>query len=98
MSTQMSDEEIRKLAHSRVAAKKGFFSNLFIYLVVNAFLVLIWYFASGAGYPWFLWVMGGWGIALVFHFFNVFVFPREGGDWERNQVQKEMDKIKKSQG
>jgi len=98
MSTQMSDEEIRKLAQRRVAAKKGFFSNLFSYIVVNAVLVLLWYFVSGAGYPWFLWVMGGWGIALIFHFFGVFVFPREGGDWEQRQVQKEMDKIKKSRG
>ncbi len=96
MSTQMSDEEIRKIAHSRVAAKKGFYSNLLSYIVVNALLVLIWYFVSGAGYPWFLWVLGGWGIALIFHFFNVFVFPKEGGDWERKEVQKEMEKIKKS--
>ncbi len=98
MSTQMSDEEIRKLAQRRVAAKKGFFSNLFSYIVVNAVLVLLWYFVSGAGYPWFLWVMGGWGIGLIFHFFGVFVFAREGGDWEQRQVQKEMDKIKKSRG
>jgi hypothetical protein len=94
----MSDEEIRKLAQRRVAAKKGFFSHLVSYIVVNAILVLIWYFVSGAGYQWFLWVLGGWGIGLIMHFFSVFVFPEEGGDWERNQVQKEMDKIKKGQG
>jgi hypothetical protein len=98
MSTQISDEDIRKLAQRRVAAKKGFFSNLFSYIVVNAMLVLLWFFVTGAGYPWFLWVMGGWGIGLIFHFFGVFVFPKEGSDWEQRQIQKEMDKIKKSQG
>jgi len=97
MSTQMSDEDIRKLAQRRVTAKKGFFIHLFTYVVINALLVLIWYFVSGAGYPWFLWALGGWGIGLVFHFVSVFVFPKEGGDWERSQVKKEMEKIKQSQ-
>ena len=42
MSVQMSDDEIRKLAQRRVAAKKGFFSNLTSYIVINAMLVVIW--------------------------------------------------------
>jgi len=95
MSVQMSDDEIRKLAQRRVAAKKGFFSNLASYIVINAMLVVIWAL-SGGGYPWFLWVAGFWGVGLIFHALGVFVFPKEGGDWEQAEIRKEMDRIKKS--
>ena len=98
MADKLSEEEIRNLARKRVEARKGFFINLTVYIVINAFLFCIWYFVSGQGYPWFLWVLGGWGIGLIFHAINVFAFPKEGGDWERREVDKEMEKIKKSQG
>ena len=97
MSSQISDDEIRRLAQRRVAAKKGFFSNLASYIVINAMLVVIWA-VSGGGYLWFLWVVGFWGIGLIFHGLGVFVFPKEGGDWEQNEIKKEMDRVKKSQG
>jgi hypothetical protein len=97
MSTQMSEDEIRQLAERRVAAKKGFFTHLATYLVINALLFVIWAVNSG-GYLWFLWVAGFWGIGLIFHALNVFLFPKEGGDWEQNEIRKEMDKIKKQQG
>jgi hypothetical protein len=96
MSLQMNEDEIRKLAQRRVAAKRGFFNNLAVYLVINVMLVVIW-FVSGGGYLWFLWVAGFWGMALIFHALNVFVFPREGSDWEQREIQKEMDRIKKRQ-
>ena len=96
MSTQMSDDEIRQLAQRRVAAKKGFFSHLASYIVINAMLVVIWAI-NGGGYPWFLWVTGFWGVAVIFHCLGVFVFSREGSDWEQNEIRKEMDKIKRNQ-
>ena len=42
---------------------------------MNAFLIFIWWF-SGAGYFWPAWVIGGWGIGLVMHAWQVF-FRRE---------------------
>jgi hypothetical protein len=40
--------------------------------VVNAFLILVWAVTS-AGYFWPAWVLGGWGIGLVLHGWEVFV-------------------------
>lgn len=94
---QMTQKEIRKLAQRRVAAWKGFFTNLVTYVVINAISVVIW-FVGGGGYPWFLCVAGFWGVALIFHAFNVFVFPGEGGDWEQNEIGKEMVRIKRARG
>jgi hypothetical protein len=93
----MSEDKIRKMARHRVAAKMGFFYHLICYVLVNTLLIVIWA-VTGAGYPWFLWALGGWGVGLVFHFFGVFVFLQGGGDWERRAVDKEVEKIKKSQG
>ena len=94
MSTQMSEEELYKEAKKRVEEKKGFFSHLAVYVLVNILLVIIWAFSAGGGYPWFIWPMGGWGIGLVFHFLGVFVFSQKT-DWEKRQIEKEMEKLKK---
>jgi hypothetical protein len=94
MSHQMTEEEIYQRARKRVEEKKGFFSHLAIYVVVNAVLILIWAFTS-RGYPWFVWPLGGWGIGLVFHFLGVFLFSKET-NWERNEIEKEAERIRKS--
>ncbi|MFC2021038.1 2TM domain-containing protein [Chloroflexota bacterium] len=95
MSKQMSEDEIYEQAKKRVEEKKGFYSHLTAYVVVNIVLVLVWAFAAGGGYPWFLWALGGWGIGLLFHFLGVFVFGRKS---DRASIEKEVEKIKKEQG
>jgi hypothetical protein len=93
MSHQMTEEEIYQKARKRVEEKKGFFSHLAVYIVVNAVLILIWALTS-RGYPWFVWPLGGWGIGLVFHFLGVFLFSKETG-WERNEIEKEAERIRR---
>ena len=94
MSTEMSEEEIYKQARKRVEEKKGFFVHLTVYICVNIGLVLIWAFAAGGGYPWFIWPLGGWGIGILFHFLGVFVFSRPTG-WERREIEKEAERLRK---
>ena len=48
-----------------------FGAHLVVYAVVNASLILIWA-VTGAGYFWPAWVLGGWGIGLVLHAWEVF--------------------------
>ena len=95
MSTQMSEEEIYQLARKRVEEKKGFFSHLIIYVIVNLILFLIWLFPAGGGFPWFLFPLGGWGIGLIFHALGTFVFNKETG-WERREIEKEVERLRKS--
>lgn len=65
-----SDEWAR--ARKRVTDRRDFGSHVVVYVVVNAFLILVWAF-TGAGYFWPAWVLGGWGIGLVLHAWEVFV-------------------------
>ncbi|MFC2014814.1 2TM domain-containing protein [Chloroflexota bacterium] len=90
----MSEEEIYEEAKKRVAAKRGFYSNLVSYVVVNIILMIIWAFPAGGGYPWFLWPLGGWGIGLIMHYIQVFVWPK-GGD--RAAIAKEVENIKRGE-
>jgi fatty acid desaturase len=96
MTTGMSEEEIYRQARKRVEEKKGFYVHFAVYIIVNIILVIIWA-ATGAGYPWFLFPLGGWGIGILFHFLGVFVFSRQT-DWERRAVEKEAERLRKSGG
>jgi hypothetical protein len=91
---KMTEEQIYEQARKRVEEKRGFFSHLAAYVVVNVILFLIWYYASG-GFPWFVFPLGGWGIGLLFHFLGVFVFDTMGS---QGAIEKEAEKIRKRQG
>ena len=96
MSVQMSEEELYREARKRVEAKKGFFVHLTVYIIVDIMLVLIWAFPAGGGFPWFVFPLGGWAIGILFHFLWAFVFSRQTA-WERKEVEKEVERLRKSQ-
>jgi hypothetical protein len=62
----------RDAARRRVQARRDFGSHLVAYVVINAFLVVVWA-VTGGGYFWPVWVLGGWGIGLVMHAWDVFL-------------------------
>ena len=97
MSINMSDDEIYRLARKRVEEKKGFYIHFAVYLTVNALLVIIWWATGEPGnrFPWFLFPLGGWGIGILFHFLEVFVFSRGTSDWDRREIEKEVEKLKR---
>ena len=88
----MSEEDKYKFAKKRVEEIKGYYGHLISYLAVNTILVIIWYF-TGAGYPWFLWVLGWWGFGLFWHTMGTFVFNRSGGVWEQKKIKEIMNKM-----
>ena len=94
MSVQLSEEELYKEAKKRVKEKKDFFKHLAIYVVINAMLIMIWAFLTDDEFPWFLFPLGGWGIGLLFHFLDAFVFSREM-DWEKRAIEREMERLRK---
>jgi hypothetical protein len=52
---------------SRGPARKGFGAHAASYVIVMAFLVVIWLLTSPGGYFWPIWPMLGWGIGLASH-------------------------------
>jgi len=94
---KMTEEQIYEEAKKRVEEKRGFYTHLVIYIVVNIMLVLIWWFTIGYddGFPWFVFPLGGWGIGLLFHFLGVFFFDRK---LSSAAIEKEAEKIRKDLG
>ena len=92
MTQHMSEEEMYEVARKRVEEKKGFFIHFAIYILVNAILIVIWA-STGAGFPWFVFPLGGWGIGVLFHFLGTFVFSRTTS-WERKEIEKEVSRMK----
>ena len=91
MTDQMSEEQIYEEAKKRVEEKKGFRTHAIVYAVINAFLALIWWL-TGAGFPWFVFALGGWGIGLLFHGLGVYVLS--GRQEDRRAIEREAEKIR----
>ncbi len=72
----------RREARKRVEKRRGLQAAWVAYVVVNAFLIGIWW-TSGGGYFWPGWVMAGWGIGMVLGTFDYWRKPITEADVER---------------
>ncbi len=96
MPDSQQEEALRLKAEKRVKEKIELATHAGVYLIINIFLVIIWSL-TGAGYPWFLWVIVGWGVGLVLHAFSYFVGSK-GETRKEQMVAKEMDRLRGGQG
>ncbi|MBC7129113.1 MAG: 2TM domain-containing protein [Thermoplasmatales archaeon] len=85
----MKINEIERLAIKRAEGKIAFYTHLAIYIFVNIFLFIVWYFVS-RGFPWFIFSLFGWGIGLLTHFIHTF-----SSTFVDRIVKKEYEKLKK---
>jgi uncharacterized membrane protein len=75
------EEGIRGEAEARAAQVAAFKNHVKLYLLGNALTVLLWLFivlvsrGGVAWFPWFLFVMAGWGIALAIKAWSMYGPP-----------------------
>jgi hypothetical protein len=92
MAKQISEEEIYEEAKKRVKARRDFYGHLVFYVAVNIICFLIWVLGD-RGYPWFLWVLGPWGILIVLpHYLRIFVLA---GKSDKGAIEKEAERIRR---
>jgi hypothetical protein len=98
MQPENEDQELRKIAIRRVREKRELYMHFASYLVVNTALVTIWAI-TGAGYPWFVWPLVGWGVGIAFHAFAVFfrVDPIPGGPRDESAIAREIGRLRRAQ-
>jgi 2TM domain len=79
---------LRERAIARLNQERDFGAHLFVYLVVNAFVIGIWAVA-GAGFFWPVFLLFGWGIGLVLHAWEVY--------WRKpvseDRIRREMERM-----
>lgn len=92
--TTRPDDELRARAEARVKAREDFRIHLLVYVLVNAFLWIIWFTTAGPGgtqVPWPLFATLGWGIGLVAHWWTVYGV----NDTRREaEIEKEMRRLR----
>jgi hypothetical protein len=59
-------DELERHAGSLGGHRIGFWVHATVYAAVNLMLFAIWAL-TGAGYPWFVFPLLGWGVALAVH-------------------------------
>ena len=66
-----SEDDLREQAIQRLKKKRDFRSHVFIYVAVNAMLVVIWA-VTGSGFFWPIFPIIGWGIAVAANAWDVY--------------------------
>ena len=87
-----TEEQLREAAVKRIKKRRDFYGHVVAYVIVNAFLVLVWYFTSGS-YFWPMWVMIGWGVGLAFNAWDVFGRRKVTSEAD---IRAEMDRMRGS--
>jgi hypothetical protein len=76
-------------AKRRLAAMKGFYIHLIVFLLVVAGLLVV--NVAAGGEWWVQWVLLGWGVGVIAHAAAVFGhIPRMIADWERRKIKQLM--------
>jgi|SRR5829696_9164992 len=83
------EQELRKLAVSRLRKKRDFGTHIVVYVVVNAMLVAIWAI-TGAGFFWPIFPILGWGIGVGANAWDVYGRKPITED----QVQRETERLR----
>lgn len=83
-----TDAQLHQIARKRVEFRQ----HLLVYAVINSALWALWFF-TGAGYPWPVWPMVGWGIGLVCHYlFEYRSYRLLSEEEEYLKLKKQMEK------
>jgi hypothetical protein len=81
-------QDLRNRAIRQLKQKRDFGAHLFVYLVVNAFVIGIWA-ATGSGFFWPVFLLFGWGIGLVLNAWDVY--------WRKpvseDEIRREMERM-----
>jgi hypothetical protein len=82
-------QDVRERAIARLKQKRDFGAHLFVYLVVNGFLLGIWAL-TGSGFFWPVFPMFLWGIGLVLNAWDVYGRKPVSED----RIRREMERMR----
>lgn len=77
-------------AQKKVEDIKGFYGNLFSYIVIITGLAIL-NLVTSPKHLWFFWPAFGWGVGVVIHALSVFnILPFMGSGWEERKIKEIM--------
>lgn len=83
--------ELRELALKRLKKRRDFHAHLLVYVLVNAFLVVIWAVTTPGGFFWPVFPIVGWGIGVVMNAWDVYFAQ----DFTEEQISEEIEHLQR---
>jgi hypothetical protein len=87
--TASEERSIRDRAVKRLKKKRDFFAHLLVYVLVNAFIIVIWAVTSDGGFFWPIFPMVGWGIGVVMNAWDVW----RGDEFTEAEIKQEISRL-----
>lgn len=88
MVNDTREQTARDQAMTHLKKRRDFFGHVLVYVLVNAFIVVIWAVTGGHGFFWPIFPIAGWGIGVVMNAWDVF-WRHEITD---EDIQREMER------
>jgi hypothetical protein len=82
-----NEQELREQAVSQLRKKRDFRAHVFIYVAVNAMLVVIWA-VTGSGFFWPIFPILGWGVGVAANAWDVYGRKPIGEDEIRRETER----------
>jgi cyanate permease len=83
------ESDLRTLAIAQLRKKRDLQAHALAYVVVNLFLVGIWFFATPHVFFWPMFPLFGWGIGLAFNTWDVYSPERASEE----RIEREMQRL-----
>jgi uncharacterized ion transporter superfamily protein YfcC len=87
-TTDSVTSTLRGRALRRLKKRRDFFAHLLVYVLVNAFIVVIWAVTSN-GFFWPIFPMVGWGIGVVMNAWDVW----RGDEFSEEDIAREIQRM-----
>ena len=88
------DEVLHERAIKRLKKRRDFAGHLLVYLLVNTFILLIWFMWGSNGFFWPVFFIVGWGIGVVMNAWDVY----RNDEFDEMQIRREMDRLQRMRG
>lgn len=82
-------QSVRDRAVKRLKKKRDFYAHLLVYVMVNAFIIVIWAVTSDGGFFWPIFPMVGWGIGVVMNAWDVW----RGDEFTEEEIKDEISRL-----
>lgn len=84
----MDEQQRYDRTRAQVRQLRAFYIHLVVYILVNAFLIIL---SLANGGSWSIWPLLGWGIGLGAHAVTVFLGGSLlGADWEEREIRRRL--------
>jgi 2TM domain len=85
---------LRERAIKRLKKRRDFVGHLLVYVLVNTFIVLIWFMSGSNGFFWPVFPIVGWGIGVVMNAWDVY----RNDEFDEMQIYREIDRLQRMGG